>query len=92
MSNVTGGSYAGGLIGYWQNQLYQTGTAGITNSRASGNVSGAAFAGGLVGTYSAYYYGYGSVDLGIRNGQASGNVNAADSTAVPWTPERFTTC
>lgn len=75
--NVSGGTYAGGLIGYFQNQLYNTGTAGVTNNRASGNVSNAAIAGGLVGGYSAYYYGFSTVDLGIRNGQASGNVSAS---------------
>ncbi|MCP5270007.1 MAG: filamentous hemagglutinin N-terminal domain-containing protein [Burkholderiaceae bacterium] len=79
---VSGGYYAGGLVGEATDYWFNVGTVsyGIVASEASGDVTNAYIAGGLVGYY---YGGYGSgadantpSDLGIRDSQASGAVQA----------------
>ncbi|MCP5284880.1 MAG: filamentous hemagglutinin N-terminal domain-containing protein [Burkholderiaceae bacterium] len=80
---VSGGYYAGGLVGEVTDYSYHANTVsyGVIASQASGDVSDAYIAGGLVGRY---YGGYGSganantpSDLGIRDSVASGDVQAS---------------
>jgi filamentous hemagglutinin family protein len=67
IATVTGGSYAGGLVGY------SSGTGSISNSIASGNVTGNAYVGGLVGWLDG---------SNISNSNASGNVLAVADSVV----------
>lgn len=69
---VSGGSYAGGLVGYWNTYYYSTGQSGITNSRASGSVRSNSHAGGLVGLFQDSNNSTSST--GIRHSEASGDV------------------
>ncbi len=78
--DVSGGQYAGGLIGQYVAGYYwysSSRSSGIVASQASGNVAGAVVAGGLVGQYYDYgYYTDSGSDLGIRDSLATGNVQA----------------
>ena len=84
--NVSGGSIAGGLVGYWTDYFASTSSAGVTLSSASGNVSASNTAGGLVG----YFNGSGSASSsnGISSSHASGDVTAP--TAVGGLVGQFT--
>ncbi len=67
--NVSGGNYAGGLVGYFTNNN------SIAGSRADGTVSGSPNAGGLVG----YAAGTGSLDTSTATGMVTGTANNTGS-------------